>query len=272
MFYGKAIPNNFAKFLRQRMCRSLHFNKVAGMVVPNPSFGIKLLDIHFLTLFWIVRSFTLKRLKVCVRFTSFHFCKASFPDRKSSEIECNSLREKCPNTELFLFYIFLYSDWCRKIRTRSNSVFRHFSRSDSLPYLTYSLQVSIVMSNTEETSSTSSDGLNDTGISEPVLMWCVLVRRSFRIKIKALLLIGFRVFKDFWKAFCRLLAFFDFVKKWFKGKISYVQVLNILIKRLLCIVLIQSHFLYISWHLFKVESVQKCTRMTSLASFFCPFW
>ena len=45
-----------------------------------------------------------------------------------------SLREKCPNTEYFLVRIFPYSDWiqseCRKIRTRKNSVFGHFSRSD----------------------------------------------------------------------------------------------------------------------------------------------
>ena len=26
----------------------------------------------------------------------------------------NSLREKCPNTEFFLFRIFLYSDWKRR--------------------------------------------------------------------------------------------------------------------------------------------------------------
>ena len=37
-----------------------------------------------------------------------------------------SLPEKCPNTELFLVHIFLYSNW---IRTRNNSVFGHFSRS-----------------------------------------------------------------------------------------------------------------------------------------------
>ena len=47
-----------------------------------------------------------------------------------------ALRKKCPNTELFLVRIFLYSDWIqrftseyRKIRTRSNSVFEHFSGS-----------------------------------------------------------------------------------------------------------------------------------------------
>ena len=34
---------------------------------------------------------------------------------------------KCPNTELFLARIFLYSDW---IQTRNYSVFRYFSRSD----------------------------------------------------------------------------------------------------------------------------------------------
>ena len=38
----------------------------------------------------------------------------------------SALREKCPNTELFLVCIFQYSDW---IRTRNNSVFGHFSRS-----------------------------------------------------------------------------------------------------------------------------------------------
>ena len=37
-----------------------------------------------------------------------------------------SLREKCPNTEYFLFRFLLYSDW---IRTRKNSVLGHFSRS-----------------------------------------------------------------------------------------------------------------------------------------------
>ena len=37
-----------------------------------------------------------------------------------------SLREKCPNTELFLVRI---QSECRNIRTRNNSVFGHFSRS-----------------------------------------------------------------------------------------------------------------------------------------------
>ena len=46
-----------------------------------------------------------------------------------------TLREKCPNTELFLVRIFLYSDCIRiqseyrKMRIRNNSVFGHFSRS-----------------------------------------------------------------------------------------------------------------------------------------------
>ena len=56
-----------------------------------------------------------------------------------------TLREKCPNTEFFLVRTFLYSDWIqeiyevnlriqseyRKIRTRKNSVFGHFSRNVS---------------------------------------------------------------------------------------------------------------------------------------------
>ena len=37
------------------------------------------------------------------------------------------MRGKCPNTEFFLVRIFLYSDW---IRTRKNSVFGHFLRSE----------------------------------------------------------------------------------------------------------------------------------------------
>ena len=50
-----------------------------------------------------------------------------------------AMREKCPDMELFLVRIFLYSDWIRKlvnlriqseyrkIRTRNNSVLGHFS-------------------------------------------------------------------------------------------------------------------------------------------------
>ena len=41
-----------------------------------------------------------------------------------------SLREKCPNTELFLLRIFCIQSDYRKIRTRNNSVFGHFSRSE----------------------------------------------------------------------------------------------------------------------------------------------
>ena len=48
-----------------------------------------------------------------------------------------SLPEKFSNTKLFLVRIFPHSDWiriqseCRKIRTRNNSLFGHFSRSAS---------------------------------------------------------------------------------------------------------------------------------------------
>ena len=38
---------------------------------------------------------------------------------------------KCPNTEFFVVRIFRIQSECRKIWTRKNSVFDHFSRSDS---------------------------------------------------------------------------------------------------------------------------------------------
>ena len=72
-------------------------------------------------------------------FLVVRFCSSSQILRR---ISYQSLREKCPNTEFFLVRIFLYSDWIRrftvnlriqsehrKIRTRKNFVFGHFSRS-----------------------------------------------------------------------------------------------------------------------------------------------
>ena len=64
----------------------------------------------------------------------------------SLRVTTPKLREKCPNTELFLVRIFLYSDLIRrfnlriqskyrKIRTRNYSVFGHFSRSTTLCFL-----------------------------------------------------------------------------------------------------------------------------------------
>ena len=41
-----------------------------------------------------------------------------------------SLRENCPNAEFSLGCIFPYFDWNQKIRTRKNSLFGHFSRSN----------------------------------------------------------------------------------------------------------------------------------------------
>ena len=43
----------------------------------------------------------------------------------------DTLREKYPNTEFFMVRIFRHSD-CGKIRTRKNSVFGHFSRSNEV--------------------------------------------------------------------------------------------------------------------------------------------
>ena len=42
--------------------------------------------------------------------------------------QTQTLREKCPNTELFLYRIFLCLDW---VRSRNNTVFGHFSSSVS---------------------------------------------------------------------------------------------------------------------------------------------
>ena len=49
-----------------------------------------------------------------------------------------SLREECPNTEFFLVRIFLYSVRIqKKTRTRKNSVFGHFSRSDFYIFISW---------------------------------------------------------------------------------------------------------------------------------------
>ena len=63
---------------------------------------------------------------------------------KSHSSVSTTLREKCPDTEFFLVRIFLYSDWIRgftqfeyrKVRTRKNSVFGHFSRSTRISICT----------------------------------------------------------------------------------------------------------------------------------------
>ena len=80
---------------------------------------------------WILRNFQEQLL-----------CKISTNDYSWLLIFFDSLLEKCPNTELFLVRIFLHSEWirvslriqseCGKKRTRKNSVFGHFSRSDCL--------------------------------------------------------------------------------------------------------------------------------------------
>ena len=93
-----------------------------------------------------IKTFLYLRL-ICVPEAPFHVL-----DELQSKIQnfllkfCfNSLRRKCPNTEFFLVGIFPHLDWirrdtdqkklriqseCGKIRTRKNSVFGNFSRSD----------------------------------------------------------------------------------------------------------------------------------------------
>ena len=71
------------------------------------------------------------------RIVRFMFDRKLFPF--SSKSERWQLREKCPNTELFLVRNFPYSDSvslrsqseCGEKRTRKNSVFGHFSSSGS---------------------------------------------------------------------------------------------------------------------------------------------
>ena len=56
-------------------------------------------------------------------------------------VTCETIREKCPNTEFFLVRIFPHSDWIRRFTpysvrmrentTRKNSVFEHFSRCEN---------------------------------------------------------------------------------------------------------------------------------------------
>ena len=78
---------------------------------------------------------------------TYQFCYKSFWHmQKLLNVLLYSLLEKCPNTEFFLVLIFPYPDWIRrvtvnlriqseyrKIRTRKNFVFGHFSRSDCCP-------------------------------------------------------------------------------------------------------------------------------------------
>ena len=50
---------------------------------------------------------------------------------KYFHFESHTLREKCPNTEYFWSVFSCIPTEYRKIQTRNNSVFGHFSRSDS---------------------------------------------------------------------------------------------------------------------------------------------
>ena len=65
-----------------------------------------------------------------------------------------TLREKCPNTEFFLIRILLYSDWIRiesvnlrihseyrKMRTRKNSLYGHFSGSVTFRFFSSSAKL-----------------------------------------------------------------------------------------------------------------------------------
>ena len=50
-------------------------------------------------------------------------------NEEMNKIMKTALRKQCPNTEIFPVGIFVYWTEYRKIRTRKNSIFGHFSRS-----------------------------------------------------------------------------------------------------------------------------------------------
>ena len=98
-------------------------------------------------LFWSRYKFNLTMLLNILGRRRSKFCDREKPQKCKKEcspctedhVSWKPLREKCPNTELFLVRIFLHSDWIRrntvslriqseyrKIRTRNNSVFGHF--------------------------------------------------------------------------------------------------------------------------------------------------
>ena len=71
------------------------------------------------------------RYIVLVHFTYTYECGTKQEmNNKKEESMGNTLREKCPYTELFWSVFSCIRTEYRKIRTRNNSVFGHFSRSD----------------------------------------------------------------------------------------------------------------------------------------------
>ena len=87
---------------------------------------------------------TAKNLIIFAKKLCHKYCNWQGPQYTSEGIFLLSiylaLREKCPDTELFLLRIFMYSDWVnlriqfenRKLQTRDNSVFEHFLRSKGI--------------------------------------------------------------------------------------------------------------------------------------------
>ena len=141
VFLGLRPATLFKKRLRHR-CFSVNFVKfLRTPFSQNTSEGLFLVY-----------------LEIYQNMTDGKFCEnrfSIFPDLSIIDISQRflhaplTLREKYPNTELFLVRIFVYSDWVfglnteiygvnlciqseyRKIRTRNNPLFRHFSRSVS---------------------------------------------------------------------------------------------------------------------------------------------
>ena len=112
-FYKNSVKIIFAKFTRKHQGRGPSFDKVRHCR-SAASLKTRLQDLCFLC-------------EICKN----TFLPNTYRTADSDYSSINGtivLREKCPNTELFLVRIqFEY----RKIRTRKDSVFRHFLRSSS---------------------------------------------------------------------------------------------------------------------------------------------
>ena len=112
-FYKNSVKIIFAKFTRKHLRRSTSFDKVRHCRSAT-SLKTRLQGLCFLC-------------EICKN----TFLRNTYRTADSDYSSINSiivLREKCPNTELFLVRI--QSEY-RKIRTRKDSVFGHFVRSGS---------------------------------------------------------------------------------------------------------------------------------------------
>ena len=93
------------------------------------------------------REITRKQVYTLISITSYHLIILIVINLTFYITNYQKLRETCPNTELFLVRLSLISIRIQsqywKIRTRNNSVFRHFSRSEN--YSRFACLCSVVL-------------------------------------------------------------------------------------------------------------------------------